>query len=84
LLGSELRDSAGGRTHRKIIATTPKLLGLEVHIPAGVSVIIPNVTNHPPGTRLRYRSCDAQTFGWYTLNELTASPVSAAPRTRLR
>ena len=51
---------------------------------AGERVIFANVANHPPGTRLRFRSCDAQTFGWYTLGELTASPVSAAPQTRLR
>jgi hypothetical protein len=123
----------GGRTHRKIIATTPKILGLEVHIPAGVAlrapngqllealsltpipldrtpfpvepgalafiapqahgtmveshdgamalagagvrVIFPNnVANHPPGTRLRFRRYDAQTFGWYTLGKLRVSP----------
>jgi hypothetical protein len=49
----------------------------------GVRVIFPNVANHPPGTRLRFRSYDAQTFGWYTLGELTVSPdgrqIAAAP-----
>ena len=131
----------GGRTQRKIIATTPKILGLEVHIPAGVTlrapngqlleslsltpipldrtpfpvepgtlvfiapqghgtmveshdgamalagagvrVIFPNTANHPPGTKLSFRSYDAHGFGWFTLGQLTVSAdgrqIAAAP-----
>jgi YD repeat-containing protein len=131
----------GGRTQRKIVATTPKILGLEVHIPAGVTlrasngqlleslsltpisldrtpfpvepgtlvfiapqghgtmveshdgamalagagvrVIFPNTANHPPGTKLSFRSYDAHGFGWYTLGQLTVSAdgrqIASAP-----
>ncbi len=120
-----------GRTTRRLMGTTPKMPGLEVHIPsgvtlrtpsgeplqslsltplpldrtpfplpegtlffiapqghgtqvhthdgamaaagAGVRVVFPNVANHPPGTRLRFRSYDPHGFGWYDLGELKVS-----------
>jgi RHS repeat-associated protein len=53
----------------------------------GVRVIFPNVANHPPGTKLRFRSYDPQGFGWFTLGQLTVSPdgrqIAAGPRVTL-
>jgi YD repeat-containing protein len=131
----------GGRTQRKIIGTTARIPGLEVHVPAGVTlrasngqllesvsltpvpidrtpfpvepgtlafiapqghgtmveshdgamalagagvrVIFPNLANHPPGTKLSFRSYDPLGFGWYTLGDLTVSPdgrqIAAGP-----
>jgi hypothetical protein len=50
---------------------------------AGVRVRFPNLANHPPGTRLRFRSYDPHGFGWYTIGHLTVSPdgrqIAAAP-----
>jgi RHS repeat-associated protein len=131
-----------GPTSRKIMGTTPTIPGLEVHIPAGVTlrapsgealqalsltpvpldrtpfplpaetlyfvapqghgtqvqthdgamalagagvrVVFPNAANHPPGTRLRFRSYDVHGFGWYELGTLTVSAdgkqIASAPR----
>ena len=46
-------------------------------------VIFPNAANHPPGTKLRFRSYDPHGFGWYTLAQLTVSAdgrqIASAP-----